>query len=264
MRSNKDPAQPKINNEIKFLKTLEMSSERVQGYGSSRRRSPGFRASVQLGLGYRKELRSGVQQTRVQGPAPRCTGCVARLESPLLPHGDNDNTHILCGTPLLWVCALSSTRGTSQEPSALATELLLRPPTVNWVVLITAFGCPFILGPEETASLASSSPDLSFKEANGLCHPSPQVQVPAKVWAPGPMRRGPGSGMPGVGNGRKREAHSHPKGFHCQGHFTAPGLSFLICARGRYLLPGGIMAQKSTPPISQTPAIPGPVTGLFP
>ena len=175
MRSNKDPAQPKINNEIKFLKTLEMSPERVQGYGSSRRRSPGFRASVQLGLGYRKELRSGVQQTRVQGPAPRCTGCVARLESPLLPHGDNDNTHILCGTPLLWVCALSSTRGTSQEPSALATELLLRPPTVNWVVLITAFGCPFILGPEETASLASSSPDLSFKEANGLCHPSPQV-----------------------------------------------------------------------------------------
>ena len=40
-------------------------------------------------------------------------------------------------------------------------------PTVNWVVLITAFGHPFILGPEETASLASPSPDLSFKEMNG-------------------------------------------------------------------------------------------------
>ena len=40
-------------------------------------------------------------------------------------------------------------------------------PTVNWVVLITAFVHPFIWGPEETASLASPSPDLSFKEMNG-------------------------------------------------------------------------------------------------
>ena len=62
-----------------------MSLEKAQGCGSPWTWSPGFRASVQLGLGHRKELRSGVQQIQLQGPPPPyiCKSC-SSFHFPLL------------------------------------------------------------------------------------------------------------------------------------------------------------------------------------
>ena len=131
------------------------------------------------------------------------------------------HTHPLWDTPLLRVCAPSSTRG--------------------YLSGAQRFG-------NRTAPQALDTP--------GLCHPSPQTQVPPKVWAPGPMRRGPGSEMPG-------------KRIPTQRAFTFMVTSLLLASVSSsvqgddtsYLVVGRL---KSTSCISQTPAIPEPVTGLLP